>query len=383
MRKTALIAGTAALITACSHTPEFTIEGTVNGAEGKTIYLEAAALNGISVLDSARLSDKGTFRFQEAKPEYPELYRLRLDGQTINLAIDSTETLNIEASATDFATGYQVKDSEKNEQIRQLTLRHARLQEDINKLINASQTGQLPAGMFEQQLTQRLEQYKDSVKRAYIFKNPLAPASYMALFQKINGYQIFDPLNSKDDVKCFAAIATSMQVKYPESARTKNLCNIALKGMQNTRTVQQETLEIPADKIRESGIIEIALKDMKGNTQRLTDLKGKVVLLDFCAYQTPAAAPHNLALRELYNRYAGQGLVIYQVSLDADEHFWKTSADNLPWICVRDPQGVYSSYAAVYNVQQLPSYFLIDRNNELNARGENIKDLESAIKSLL
>ena len=40
-------------------------------------------------------------------------------------------------------------------------------------------------------------------------------------------------------------------------------------------------------------------------------------------------------LRDLYDKYAGQGLEIYQVPLDADEHYWKTTADNLPWICVR------------------------------------------------
>ena len=93
------------------------------------------------------------------------------------------------------------------------------------------------------------------------------------------------------------------------------------------------------------------------------------------------AAPHNLMLRDLYNKYASQGLEIYQVSLDADEHFWKTSADNLPWVCVRDENGIYSTNAALYGVQNLPAFFLINRNNELRARGETVKDLEGTIKS--
>ena len=54
-------------------------------------------------------------------------------------------------------------------------------------------------------------------------------------------------------------------------------------------------------------------------------------------------------LRDLYDKYAAQGFEIYQVSLDADEHYWKTTADNLPWICVRDGNGIYSSIAASYN----------------------------------
>ena len=185
---------------------------------------------------------------------------------------------------------------------------------------------------------------------------------------------IFDPLNNKDDIKCFGAVATSLNNTYPHAVRSKNLYNIVIKGMKNTRTPQQKTIEIPEEKIAETGVIDIALRDMKGNIRKLTDLKGKVVLLDFTVYQSAVAAPHNLMLRDLYNKYASQGLEIYQVSLDADEHFWKTSADNLPWVCVR---------AALYGVQNLPAFFLINRNNELRARGETVKDLEGTIKSML
>ena len=139
----------------------------------------------------------------------------------------------------------------------------------------------------------------------------------------------------------------------------------------------------PEEAISETGIIDIALRDIHGNVRKLTDLKGKVVLLDFSVFQSPAGAPHNMLLRELYNKYASQGLEIYQISLDADEHYWKTAAANLPWICVRDGNGVYSTNVAVYNVRQVPSIFLINRNNELKLRGEDIKDLEASVKSLL
>ena len=130
-------------------------------------------------------------------------------------------------------------------------------------------------------------------------------------------------------------------------------------------------------------IIDIELKDIKGNVRRLTDLKGKVILIDFTVYNNAMSAAHNLALRELYNKYASQGLEIYQISLDADEHFWKTSSDNLPWICVRDANGAYSQYVTLYSVTNLPAVFLVNRANELSARGETITNLEESIKKLL
>jgi len=95
------------------------------------------------------------------------------------------------------------------------------------------------------------------------------------------------------------------------------------------------------------------------------------------------SAAHNLALRDLYNKYHERGLEIYQISLDTDEHFWKTSADNLPWICVRDASASNSRYLPLYNVTQLPAVFLVDRNNTLNARGENMEDIEKTIQKLL
>ena len=221
------------------------------------------------------------------------------------------------------------------------------------------------------------------MKISYIFAAPNTAAAYFALFQKLNNYLIFDPLNNKEDVKCFAAVATSLNNYYPDADRSKNLYNIVIKGMKNTRTPQQKVVEIPEEAISETGIIDINLRDMKGNTRKLSELKGKAVIVDFTVYQSAVSATHNYMLRDLYDKYAAQGLEIYQVSLDADEHYWKTSAANLPWVCVRDGNGVYSTNVAVYNVRQVPSIFLINRNNELKLRGEDIKDLEAAVKSLL
>jgi hypothetical protein len=90
-----------------------------------------------------------------------------------------------------------------------------------------------------------------------------------------------------------------------------------------------------------------------------------------------------LMLRELYNKYHAQGLEIYQVSLDADEHFWKQQTAALPWICVREPQGIDSSTLTIYNIQGVPEFFLIDRGNNLVSRSQQIEDLEKSIKSLL
>ncbi len=383
MKKIFYAACAAALLGACSAGPQFKIEGKVSGADGKMLYLEASALEGILPLDSVELKGDGSFAFKGERPASPEFYRLRVDDKVINLSVDSTETLDVTASYPNFATDYVVQGSPNSEKIKELTLKQAALQTRVDELSAAMNARSIGVDDFQDSLAVLLKTFKDDVKINYIFAAPNTAAAYFALFQKLNNYLIFDPLNSKEDIRCFAAVATSLNQFYPHADRSKNLYNIVIKGMKNTRATQQPAADAPQVTVQETGIIDINLRDMDGNAHKLTDLKGKVVILDFTIYQSAVSASHNYMLRDLYDKYASAGLEIYQVSMDADEHYWKTTADNLPWICVRDANGIYSSYASAYNVQNIPTLYLINRNNELSLRGEAIKDLEAEVKKLL
>lgn len=364
---------------ACNRGPVFNVEGEISGAEGKMLYIEHSSIEGVVGLDSTKLSGDGRYHFSEARPEAPDFYRLRIDDRIINFVVDSIETVNISSDYNTFSSGYSVTGSESNVKIKELSLLQAELQAKVNELNKSG----MPAGLAQDSLFRMVESYKNDVKRNYIYKEPDKASSYFALFQQLNGFMIFNPLSNKEDVKCFAAVATSLNHNYPHADRSRNLYNMVIKGMKNTRTPQTKTLEISEDMINETSIIDIPLKDINGETKHLTDYKGKVVLIDFTAYGTPSSGARTLALRELYNKYSSQGLVIYQVSLDTDEHFWKTACDNLPWVCVRDPQGPYSTYVSIYGVTALPTAFLVNKNNELVLRLNEKSDIEAEIKKLL
>lgn len=364
---------------ACNRGPVFNVEGEISGAEGKMLYIEHSSIEGVVGLDSTKLSSDGRYHFSEARPEAPDFYRLRVDDRIINFVVDSTETVNISSDYNTFSSGYSVTGSESNVKIKELSLLQADLQAKVNELNKSG----MPAGLAQDSLFRMIESYKNDVKRNYIYKEPDKASSYFALFQQLNGFMIFNPLSNKEDVKCFAAVATSLNHNYPHADRSRNLYNMVIKGMKNTRAPQTKPLEISEDMINETSIIDIPLKDINGDTKHLTDYKGKVVLIDFTAYATPSSGTRTLALRELYNKYSSQGLVIYQVSLDTDEHFWKTACDNLPWVCVRDPQGPYSTYVNIYGVTALPTAFLVNKNNELVLRLNEKSDIEAEIKKLL
>ena len=360
---------------------KFSVEGTVANAQDSLLYFENVSLNGPVVLDSVKLEQDGAFCFKKDATEAPEFYRLRIADQIINISIDSTETVTVKATYPNMAAQYEVSGSDNCSKIRELALLQMKLQQQaiaIQRDIN------LGVDEANDSIMKLIEQYKDNVKRNYIFKEPNKSYAYFALFQTLGNWLIFNPRVDKDDVKAFAAVATSWDTYYPNADRGQNLHNIAIEGMKNIRIIEAKNNQsIDASKVSESGLIDLTMKDNKGVVRRLSDLKGKVVMLDFHVFAVTESPKRILMLRELYEKYHPQGFEIYQVSLDENEHFWKQQTAALPWWSVRDDDGSQASKMALYNIQALPEFFLIDRNNNLVKRSDNIKDLEAEIRALL
>lgn len=361
---------------------EFKVEGEVANAKDSVLYFENVGLEGISVLDSVRLGDDGRFAFSEAAPEAPEFYRLRIGDQIINVAIDSTEVITVNAQYPQMATKYDISGSDNNQKIKELALKQIDLQ---TRAIALERSGSLPMIALRDSLQRMVNTYKEEVKRDYIFKEPFKSYAYFALFQTLGPWLIFDPKNNGEDSKVFAAVATSWDTFHPGALRGENLHNIAIEGLKNARIMEakRQAQSVDQTRIVESGVIEVELPDNHGQMRRLTDMAGKVVLLDFHLFAMEDSPKRILMLREYYNKYHARGFEIFQVSLDSDEHFWKQMTAALPWICVRDADGLGSRLAVSYNVPELPEFFLIDRNNNLIKRSTQIKDLDAEIKRLL
>ena len=380
----ALAVAAMAGVTSCNE-KKFHIDGTITGAADSTLYFENMGLDGAVKIDSAKLSEDGTFAFEGTAPTAPEFYRLRIAGQFINIAVDSTETINIKAQYPQMATQYEVSGSEDCQRIKELSLMQSSLQAQVNAIARNPELG---AQAVADSVSRIVEAYKTRVKTEYIFKAPMKASSYFALFQTIYaGGQpvlLFNPRTSEQDIKVFGAVATSWDTFYPNEKRGENLHNIAIEGMKDVRYLrsQQQAEEIEASKVNTSGILDFTLTDNTGAARSLSSLKGNVVLLDFHLFADQNSMKRIMSLRELYNKYHAQGFQIYQVAIDGDEHFWKTQTAALPWISTRVDDNT-SSVLQLYNVQQVPTFFLLDRNCNVVKRDAQIKDLDAEIKALL
>ena len=381
MKKTLFILFALVFVCACKQEKKFCIEGNIEGADSCLLYLEHLSLGeGTVAIDSVRLKEDGLFRFEKAGVTSPEFYRLRIGNQGINLAIDSTESVRIKADLKNLSFGYEVEGSGTCDTIRLLCLKLADLEREARRI---STDRNFTIEERDSMINGLVDKYKTEVKRDFLHNNYGKAYSYYACFQTLGTSLIFDPMHDKSDLTWMRAVANAWNDKYPSSPRTQNLCNIVQECRKNQAKPRQIVLDIDGDKVRELGIIDMTFPDIRGQEQTLSSLRGNVVLLDFTAFSLDGSTERTLLLRELYNKYHDRGFEIYQVSVDASEHLWKQRCEALPWVSVFCEEGLESDMLELYNVQSLPCYFLIDRNCDLQARGEDIPNLEEAIETLL
>jgi len=122
---------------------------------------------------------------------------------------------------------------------------------------------------------------------------------------------------------------------------------------------------------------EIILNDTNGKPISLSSLRGKYVLLDFWAAWCRPCREENPNILENYNRFKDQGFEVYQVSLDRNKEDWLRGIeqDKLPWINVSDLKYYQSEAAVLYNINKIPSAFLLDPNGIIIAKNIELRGI--------
>ncbi|MDB5231560.1 MAG: resA 8 [Chitinophagaceae bacterium] len=132
---------------------------------------------------------------------------------------------------------------------------------------------------------------------------------------------------------------------------------------------------------------EFSSTDTSGNTVRLSDFRGKYVLLEFWANWCVPCRQQSPHLIELHKKYSDKGFTILQYSIDdkTAEKKWKEAIrkDGLQWTQISDLAGFDSKVAKLYAVQPIPDNFLIDPNGVIIARGLEAKELGEKLNRLL
>lgn len=365
--------------------PRFTVHGIIQNADSNILYLEKRSLAETFVIDSVRLDKKGSYIFKEDVADFPEFYSLRLNNQLINFAIDSSENLTINASASTFNKDYSIEGSESSSKIKVITLNRDRLSDSLNALKTKLDSKLIDQNTYADQLSLAVDNYKKATEDI-ILADTKSMAAYYGLFQQVNDLLIFNPYNKKD-LRIFQAVATNWKYSRAEAERTKQLETFTLTALAELYNAEKkdkmfDSLKNKNIRKKPSELYDISLPDIHNQNRTLHSLYGKVIILDFTVYQSQNSPARNIQINSVYEKYKGK-LEVYQVSFDDDAHIWKNVAVNLPWICVRESRSTQSDLIPRFNIQSLPTTYLLKNDGEIVKRLSPSDNLEAEVKKIL
>lgn len=348
-----LLAGIAVVAAvSCTHDNNWSVSGTITGAEGKLLTLDRSYNGMWTVIDSVRLDGTGDYKFIQSPAGYPDIYRVSLDGVSAYFPIDSIDNITLDADAASMATNYKLSGSLDAEMLQA-----------INKTINDKVAVLGREAVSDTLLKRELS--------GMVLGDMSSIVSYYIINKEIGGRRIFNPAD-KQDLRVIGAVVNAFSSLRPNDPRTRYMEQMYLL---QRRALNPVTAQVVANEI---GFPEITLSDVNGKERTLSSLvgNGKPVIVNFTAYAAENSPAINLALANIYN--AG-GVEIYQVSVDTDEYLWREAAKNLPWVTVMKSPRDGDRVLVDYNVRIIPTTFIIDKNGMLQERIEDLSKLSSIV----
>lgn len=356
----------AIMVFSCSAYKGTTITGVLKGAENMSVFLDELNITSQpQLLFQEKVDSDGKFTMKFPDGIKRGIYRLRVGEQVADLIMDGSEKeVNISGNLSDLNEfKYKVSGAPLAEQYLNTVSDYVERKIDVPALTNITAKTSDPLVGF--QIAARLFQFQP------------------------------DFLSLHKDV------LERMKTSYPELNLTKEYGNVI------SQIEQQVMAQMAMQKIKiGEPAPDIALPDPKGKVRKLSDYKGKLVLIDFWASWCGPCRRANPEVVRIYHKYKDQGFDVFSVSLDgidsntakrfndpaqlkaqmeSSKQRWidAISQDQLTWDGhVSDLKKWESSPAGEYGVQSIPQTFLVGRDGNIVAINPR-NNLEEQIKKFL
>lgn len=353
----------------------FTIKGKIGTLDAPAMAYLNYTDDGNKVTDSVMLK-KGQFSFS-GKLSSPVQAYITLKHDTITrgrYAPQDYLSLFIENSAItvtakDSVSNAVVKGSATNDDDKKLRAwqrPYKKVADSITAVYMAKTPAQQKDSLFLASLRPRMrwsQENYDSVNRAFI---AAYPDSYISLltFKQVELAYNFNPDTA-------AVKFAKLPARLRESAAGKKIAAAIETGKKtNTGVVAMDFTEM----------------DTTGAPVKLSDYRGKYVLVDFWASWCKPCRAENPNLLKAYNKFRSKNFTILGVSLDDKDarKAWlhAVKQDGLPWTQVSELNGFKAKSAVLYGVSAIPTNFLIDPSGKIIARNLRGEELEKKLSAL-
>ncbi len=377
MKRTLFLLTLVIIFSGCKDKGKFAVNGVIKDSKEKYIYLNRLDVDTPVLIDSAKISRKGSFRIR-VKATGPEFYQLGFSSTNfITLLTEPGEQINLLFNGKTLYENYIVKGSAGSLKLQILDLTLAETKRKLDSLSAiysqaARETGfDVKGPSLETEFNELIKaQRKKNIE--FIINNINSLASIKALYQRINPetYVLFD----QHDLQYLKIVTDSLTRHYPNSKQVQALARDFEKEMNQmyVAKIGQIAKNLPQTKL------DPDLKNIDGKRIALSSLKGKYVLLTFWSVQSKDCIEENLQLKEFYKLYNKKGFEIYQINLDENESNWKAAVkfDELPWISTREDDPKDLKNAVLFNVKSLPANYLFDKESKIIASNIHGRELQ-------
>jgi len=350
-------------VVSCKNNNEFSISGKVENAGGikKVLLYETDQL-----VDSAFLNESNEFKFRRVATE-PDFYTLAVGEKNFLVVGKNGDELKFKTDYLDSTNTYEIKGSEDSEKIREFNQIgndfgkiNKKIQDDYSNLIQANPAAKDSIyGVLMPQFQANMDKYSETTyKFAQGNKTNLA------------GFFAASSLDQSKYETELIAYAEEVKSVFPKNKAVQAFVN-KMEGIKPVSVGQTAP--------------QFELNDPEGKLVKLSDFKGKYVLLDFWASWCAPCREENPNIVKQYETFKSKGFTVLGVSLDEDKADWINAIknDGLNWSHVSELKRWDGKVTIQYKVEGIPASFLLDPKGKIIAKNLRGAELQTFLQKML
>lgn len=354
-------------LVACSQeqvNSNFRIDGNVKNLDDGKLYFIHQGLDGDPIIDTVFVQG-GKFTYEgnisEATPFYISTNLLRTNKKPPTLIFLEPESMSMVLDV-DNLDGVELLNSESQKEYDEYKAADAPYKERVDSIYRVAMSNK---GNAEMQTS--LEELMHEVDS-----------------QESN--LIADFVEDHKNSVVSAYLISGKFMSRGEFGRAKELFSMLRPGVKNTVIGKQISDVLSKVALTEPGAKapDFSQQNTNGDIVKLSDYRGKYVLVDFWASWCSPCRQENPSVRKAYTKYKDDNFEIIGISLDRDRSQWVKAIqmDNLPWVQLSDLNGWDNEVSKTYGVQSIPENFLIDPKGKIVAKSLRGEQLNSKLAEI-